>query len=57
MARVGRTLSVSINRSATEAYEFLSVPENFPKWASGLGTSLRKAGDDWIVETPEGPHG
>jgi hypothetical protein len=55
MARESRTLSVSINRSAAEAYEFLSVPENFPKWASGLGTSLRKAGDDWIVETPEGP--
>ena len=55
MARVGRTLSVSINRSATEAYEFLSVPENFPKWASGLGGSLRPAGADWIAETAEGP--
>jgi hypothetical protein len=31
------------------------VPENFSKWASGLGTSLRQAGGDWIVETPEGP--
>jgi hypothetical protein len=29
-------LSVSIDRSAAEAYEFLSMPENFPKWASGL---------------------
>jgi hypothetical protein len=55
MAREGRTLSVSINRSAAVAYEFLSVPENFPRWASGLGASLRRAGDDWIVETPEGP--
>jgi hypothetical protein len=31
------------------------VPENFPKWASGLGKSLRQAGEDWIAETPEGP--
>jgi hypothetical protein len=48
-------LSVPINRPAPEAYEFLSVPENFPKWASGLGASLRRAGTDWVVETPEGP--
>jgi hypothetical protein len=54
MAREARKLSVSINRSAAEAYEFLSVPENFSKWASGLGASLRQAGADWIAETPEG---
>jgi hypothetical protein len=50
-----RKLSVRINRSAAEVYEFLSAPENFPKWASGLGSSLRRAGADWIAETPEGP--
>ena len=50
-----RKLSVAIQRSAAEAYEFLSQPENFPKWASGLGASLRPAGEDWVVETPEGP--
>lgn len=55
MASEARKLSVSINRSAAEAYEFLWLPENFPKWASGLGTSLRQAGADWIAETPEGP--
>ena len=55
MAGEARKLSVSINRSAAEAYEFLSLPENFPRWASGLGKSLRQAGGDWIAETPEGP--
>jgi hypothetical protein len=49
-----RKLAVCIDRPAAEAYEFLSAPENFPKWASGLAGSLRKAGDDWIAETPEG---
>jgi Polyketide cyclase / dehydrase and lipid transport len=49
-----RKLAVCIDRPAAEAYEFLSAPENFPKWASGLAGSLRKAGDDWIGETPEG---
>jgi hypothetical protein len=54
-SREARKLSVRINRSAAEAYEFLSLPENFPKWASGLGASLRQVGGDWIAETPEGP--
>ncbi len=49
-----RKLAVCIDRPAAEAYEFLSAPENFPKWASGLAGSLRKAGEDWIAETPEG---
>lgn len=55
MATDARQLSVSIRRAAAEAYEFLSLPENFPKWASGLGASLRKAGADWIAETADGP--
>lgn len=55
MTREARALSVRINRSAAEAYEFLSAPENFPKWASGLGASLRRDGADWTVETAEGP--
>lgn len=55
MTREARALSVRIERPAVEAYEFLSLPENFPKWASGLGASLRRDGDDWVAETPEGP--
>jgi hypothetical protein len=55
MTREARALTVRINRSAAEAYEFLSAPENFPKWASGLGATLRRNGEDWVVETPEGP--
>ena len=51
----GVKLGISIERPAAEAYEFLSLPENFPKWASGLGKSLRQEGGEWIAETPEGP--
>ena len=50
-----KKLSISIERPVAEAYEFLSVPENFPRWASGLGTALRKVGSDWVAETAEGP--
>ena len=49
-----RNLSVSIERDADAVYAFLSVPENFPKWASGLG-SLHRANGQWIAETPDGP--
>jgi hypothetical protein len=55
MSREARTLRVRIDRPAAEAYEFLSLPENFAKWASGMGASLRQVGADWVVETPEGP--
>jgi len=49
-----RRLSVAIRRPAAEAYAFLAQPENFAKWASGLAGSLRREGDEWIAETPEG---
>jgi hypothetical protein len=49
-----RKIRIGIDRAASEAYEFLSAPENFPKWASGLAGSLRRIGEDWIAETPEG---
>jgi len=49
-----RHLSVSIDRSADEAYDFLSDPTNFPKWASGLG-GLTQVGGRWIAQTPDGP--
>lgn len=50
-----KTLSVSIACPPGKVYEFISNPENLPKWAKGLGTSVRKYGDDWIVDTPQGP--
>jgi hypothetical protein len=49
-----RRLTIAIDRTAAEAYEFLSAPENFPRWASGLAASLRQVGDEWVADTPEG---
>ncbi len=50
-----RTISIRINRPADMVYDFMSVPENFPKWASGLGKSLTKTDGEWTVETLQGP--
>jgi hypothetical protein len=52
---LSRNLSVSINRDVKDVYNFACVPENFPRWASGLGKSLKKVNGEWIAETPEGP--
>ncbi|MBI2460082.1 MAG: SRPBCC family protein [Candidatus Rokubacteria bacterium] len=50
-----KTLSISIERPVGEVYGFVSNPENLPKWARGLGRSVRKSDADWIVDTPQGP--
>jgi hypothetical protein len=49
-----RTLSVSIGCPLRKAYDFLSAPENFPQWATGLCKSIKKTGDEWLAETPQG---
>lgn len=47
-------ISVSINHPADQVYEFASNPENLPKWATGLGGSIKNVNDDWIAESPIG---
>lgn len=50
-----RTLHVSIGCPPGKVYEFASNPENLPKWAKGLGESVRKIDDYLVVDTPQGP--
>jgi len=47
-------ISVSINRSADQIYEFASNPGNLPKWAAGLSGSIKNVNGDWIAESPMG---
>jgi hypothetical protein len=42
-------ITITINRPAQQVYAFASNPENMPKWAAGLGGSIQKMGDDWII--------
>jgi hypothetical protein len=49
-----RTLSIRIDRDAQDVYDFVSVPENWPKWATGLGTLKKGVHGSWIAETPQG---
>lgn len=47
-------VSISINRPAGEVYDFVLNAENLPKWATGLSSSIKKAGDEWIADSPMG---
>lgn len=49
-----RAISAIIACPFDEAYGFARHPENFPRWASGLASSLRQEGPDWIAKTPQG---
>jgi hypothetical protein len=46
-------ISVSINRSADDVYQFTSNPENFPKWVEFI-RSMAIQDDLWIAETDNG---
>ena len=50
-----RTLSVAINCDPGRVYEFVSKPENLPKWAKMFCRSINKSKGGWVVETPQGP--
>jgi hypothetical protein len=47
-------ISVSIHRSPSDVYAFVSNGENLPRWATGLGHEIRRVGDEWVAEGPLG---
>lgn len=49
-----RHVSVSIERPPEDVYAFASDVENLPRWASGLGGSIRKVEGEWIADGPMG---
>ena len=49
-----RHISVAINRSPREVYDFASKPENLPRWARGLAGSIENVGGEWIAKSPMG---
>lgn len=55
MTYPAKHISISIQRSPIEVYDFASLPENLPKWAAGLSQSkVVKSGDHWVVDSPMG---
>jgi hypothetical protein len=54
MTFMAKHISVSINRSTAQVYEFASNPENLPRWAAGLSGSIKNVNGDWIADAPMG---
>jgi len=49
-----KNVSISIRRPPQNVYRFASNGENLPRWATGLGQTVRQVGADWILEGPLG---
>lgn len=49
-----KQISISINKSVDEVYEFTSNPENLPKWVPSFFISIKKDGEYWIADSPLG---
>lgn len=50
-----RHISVAIDRPQEDVYAFASRPENLPRWARGLATSMAQVSGEWIAQSPMGP--
>ncbi len=51
------TLSISIAAKPVDIAAYVADARNMPQWAGGFCKSVRKDGDDWVVETGEGEVG
>lgn len=49
-----KMLRVVIERLPDEVYEYAVNPEHLPEWAKSFCSSVRREGNEWLVQTPEG---
>jgi len=50
-----KTVSVSINRTPQDVYDYVSDFMNAPQWATQFCLSVKPAEGGWVIETPVGP--
>lgn len=53
-AALARQISIYIDRSPDTVYAFASNPSNLPRWATGLGGSIREVNGEWVADAPLG---
>ena len=53
--RPSTVVTVAINRDPTTVYALGTDPQNLPRWAVGLGSTVELRDGRWIVQTPQGP--
>ena len=49
-----KNVAVSIQRSPGDVYAFISSGENVPRWATGLGKTIKPVDGEWVAEGPIG---
>jgi uncharacterized protein YndB with AHSA1/START domain len=54
MTSESRHLSRHIDRPAPAVYDYVSQPAHITDWAPGLGKSIERVDDQWIVDSPMG---
>ena len=54
MTSESKHLSRHINRPAQAVYDYVSQPTHITDWAPGLGKSIERVDDQWIVDSPMG---
>jgi hypothetical protein len=47
-------LSVRIDRSAAEVYDYVSQPVNLPTWAAGLSSAIELVDGRWVADSALG---
>jgi hypothetical protein len=55
MAEASKHISIVIQRSVPEVYDFAADPARLPQWASGLSGSIEQVADAWVAQSPMGP--
>jgi hypothetical protein len=49
-----KTITISIKAPFAQVNDFLGAPQNFARWAEGLGSALKNVDGRWLAETPNG---
>lgn len=47
-------ISISINASVEQIYEFASKHENLPQWAQGVSNGIEQVNGEWVSNSPMG---
>lgn len=54
MLREARTLTISIACPPDDVWAFVADAANLPRWATASFHSVRRDGDHWVLDTPDG---
>ena len=54
MATESRHISDWIGLPADDVYDYASDPANLPRWAPGLGSSVKNSAGQWLVQASMG---